>query len=1235
MAAIPTVAQVSVTTYQYNNQRTGVNSNETVLTPSNVNSANFGRLFSQPVDGQVYAQPLYMPNVTINGAVHNVVFVATEHDSVYAFDADSNSGSNAQPLWRTSLLPPGATTVSDNYCTDISPEYGITGTPVIDSTTNTLYAVAETLENSTYVKKLHALDTTTGAEKPGSPIAISASVAVRGQSPVTFDPLRENQRVGLLLDNGVVYAAFGAHCGDWRGWILGYSYNESNFTQTLVFFTEPSSVNGVGKGIWMSGQGLSRDAGSNLFAATGNGHVKSNITPPLNNGDSVIRMDLSRGAVAQDYFTPGSQDTLDSQNQDLGSGGIAILPDQTGPHPHLLVTADKYQTIYVLDRDNLGRFNSSSGDIVQELNAVIGSMFSTPVYFNGKVYFWSADDVLKAFTLINGMLSTSATDSGPDLFSFPGAVPTISANGASNGILWVLRCDGDSACTTSGLYAYDPSSLSTGSLYNSNQNPGRDNPGGGIKFAVPIVANGKVYVGAAGQLSVYGELSGGGQTAAAITSANNTTFTVGTAGSFMVTTTGTPPPTLTETGAQPSGVTFVDNGNGTATLNGTPATGTSGTYTFTITASNGVGSPANQSFTLKVNQVPATFTAGTTGNSAVGSASYTISTCAQNLAIGKFTLCGESYNDVSTGANVKVNYSPSPGNGIIAWATWCFNSSCNSSISGVTATIGDNINGTESCFAASPHSPFITDANGGAQGSGDFQQHYVWYCPSISSGVTSFTVTPSNPNLSYVQLNISEWKAGSLAASCSPISACFEDVDNFGQAGISTGGTTATITTNGSTVNANDLVFAVTEVPCCSFTASPGTGYTGITVAPSVTPGMVSEAEAVTVTGIQTATTTWTGGSTHWFGVIVPLKSAGAAPLVATPTFSPGTGTYSSAQTVAISSTTSGATICYATNGTTPAASTPGTCSTGATLANGGTVTVGVSETLQAIGTESGLTNSAVGSAAYVITVATPSITSLNPTSGPVGTGVTITGTNFGSSQGTSTVTFNGTAGTSTSWSATGIAVPVPIGATTGNVLVTVRGVASNGVSYTVTTPPTITSANNTTFTIGTAGSFTVTTTGTPTPTLTETGTLPSDIKFKDNGNGTATLSGTPASGSGGTYSLTLTADNGVGTPASQSFTLKVNQAPAITSSNNTTFTVGKARSFTVTTRGTPEPSLTETGTLPSGVTFVDNGNGTATLSGTPASGSSGSYPLTITASNGVGTPARQGFTLKVNHRSH
>src|SRR6516162_3533361 len=299
MAAIPTAAQVNVTTSRGNNQRTNVNTNETVLTPVNVNSTSFGKLFSQSVDGYVYAQPLYVSNVSIGGVVHNVVYVATEHDSVYAFDADSKTGVNSQPLWHTSFLSSGVTSVPNGSLpsgsTDINPEIGITGTPVIDLSTNTMYVAAETLENNgtSFVKKLHALDITTGADKPGSPIVISASVP--GQ---TFLPERQNQRAGLLLYNGVVYLAFGAH-GDGTnlslGWILGYSYNGASFSPVFVFCDEPSSVNGWGGGIWMAGQGLLMDTGSNLFVATGNGQFDTNITPPVDYGDSIIRLDLSKG----------------------------------------------------------------------------------------------------------------------------------------------------------------------------------------------------------------------------------------------------------------------------------------------------------------------------------------------------------------------------------------------------------------------------------------------------------------------------------------------------------------------------------------------------------------------------------------------------------------------------------------------------------------------------------------------------------------------------------------------------------------------------------------------------------------------------------------------------------------------------------------------------------------------------------------------------------------------------
>jgi hypothetical protein len=441
---------------------------------------------------------------------------------------------------------------------------------------------------------------------------------------------------------------------------------------------------------------------------------------------------------------------------------------------------------------------------------------------------------------------------------------------ASNGVSFTVKPSNTVVMTPTfnpgaGIYSsaqpVNISSTTSGATicYTTNgSNPAATTPGL-CSAGISLANGGTVVVSASETLRAIGTESGFTNSAVGsssytisaapvFTSGTNSTFTVGAAGSFMITTTGTPAPLLTETGTLPSGVMFVNNGDGTATLSGTPALGTAGAYGITITANNGVGTPANQSFTLAV------------------------STCLQKSAIGNFGLCGEVYNDVSGGTNVQVNYSPSPNSAIIAWATWCFNSLCNSSVSGVTATLGDNMNAMESCFLASPHSPFLTDANGGAQGNGDFQQHYVWYCPNIPSGVTSFTMTPSNPNLSYLQLNITEWNAGSLPASCSPISACFESVDNFAQAGNSTGGTIATITTSGPTVNANDLIFAVTEVPCCSFTASPGAGYTGITVAPSVTPGMVSEARAAMNAGIQTATTMWTGGTTPWFGVIVPLK---------------------------------------------------------------------------------------------------------------------------------------------------------------------------------------------------------------------------------------------------------------------------------------------------------------------------------------------------------------------------
>jgi hypothetical protein len=601
-AALSTGAQVDVTTYQYNNQRTALNSSEVILTPSNVNSTSFGRIFSQPVDGYLFAQPLYVPNVTINGAVHNVVFVATEHDSVYAFDADSNTGTNSQPLWHTSFLSTGVTTVPSSVLlsgnSDINPEVGITGTPVIDLSTSILYVAAETLENSgaSFVKKLHALSMTTGVEMPGSPIVITASVTVPGQSAVPFFTQGENQRPGLLLYNGVVYVGFSAH-GDGttatRGWILGYSYSSSSgFSQAFVFCTEPSSVNGWGGGIWMSGQGLQMDTGSNLFVPIGNGEFDTTITPPVDFGDSILRIDLSQGPTVQDYFTPSNQGTLADEDEDVGSGGIALLPTQSGPNPDLLVQAGKQGTIYLVNRDNMGTYNTASDHVVQEVIFGVQGIFGAPVYFNGKVYFWGHSDTLKAFSVTNGALSTAPTDQGPDTFTFPGAVPTVSANGSSDGILWALKSSAFSNTGPGGpavLYAYNSSNLAAGSIYMSNQNLIRDNPGGAIKFAVPIVANGKVYVGAEGQLSVFGELASG------LAAPQISPGTETTAGPVTVTMTATPGATISYT-----------------TDGSTPPSSTSQTYSvpFNLTSTTVVNAVAIQPGFINGAIATATYTLG-------------------------------------------------------------------------------------------------------------------------------------------------------------------------------------------------------------------------------------------------------------------------------------------------------------------------------------------------------------------------------------------------------------------------------------------------------------------------------------------------------------------------------------------------------------------------------------------------------------------------------------------------
>ena len=498
-----------VSTYHNDNARTGQNLNETVLTTGNVNTTQFGKLFTYPVDDKIYAQPLYVPNVNIqNQGTHNVVYAVTENDSVYAFDAD---GLQSSPLWQVSFLRSGVTPVdeaTDIGCTNLFGHVGITGTPVFNSATNAIYLVATTKEiagsTTTFVQRLHALNVTTGAELSGSPVVIQASVdgSGDGSATVTFNPLMENQRAGLLLLNGVIYIAWSSHCDilPYHGWMM--AYNAASLLQVAVYNTTPNANKG---GIWQGGSAPAVDESNKMYVETGDGLFDANTGGP-DVGDAFLEMSTTSWPALEDYFAPSDQTSLDDLNEDLGSCGPMVLPDQPGSTPHLVVGCDKLGRIFVLNRDNMGGYSSAGDNIFQEITGSLApATRSVAAYWQNYVYFVSVGDFIKQFRLYNGMLSTTPVAQGLASFSYPGVTPTISANGSSNGIVWVL----DSSKFASGgpavLNAYDAANTAN-LLYSSAQNSSRDNAGGGVKFTVPTVANGKVYVPTASELDVYGLL---------------------------------------------------------------------------------------------------------------------------------------------------------------------------------------------------------------------------------------------------------------------------------------------------------------------------------------------------------------------------------------------------------------------------------------------------------------------------------------------------------------------------------------------------------------------------------------------------------------------------------------------------------------------------------------------------------------------------------------------------------
>ena len=494
-------AQASVLTHHNDVGRTGQNVNETILTPANVNANTFGKLFTQSVDGSIVAQPLYVPNVQFpNGTTHNVVYVATQHDTVYAFDADNDIGGNATALWKVNY-PRSILDDANHYgCgTPGYTEIGIMGTPVIDPTTNTLYVVAKTIDSAgVYHFRLHALDLASGTEKFGGPTEISATVQT-SQGAVTFTPTIQLQRPALLLLNGAVYIGFGSNGCDaysYHGWLLAYS--ASTLQQVGVFITTPQSTQGS---FWASGGGPAADSQGFIYVSTANGTFDINAGG-TDFGDSILKLStVQNGFTVQDYFTPYNQATLANSDLDLGSGGVVVLPDDPDS-PHELVGGGKQGTLYLIDRDDLGGFNAVSDMVVQEFPGITPSIKTVPAYWNGNVYLAGQKDYIKVFSLDSdtGLLSNQPSQQTSVFFNDRGPSISISANGSNNGILWAMLHG------TPVLYAFDATNLSN-ELYDTTQALKlRDRILSTSRFVVPTVVNGKVYVGGLTALYVYGLL---------------------------------------------------------------------------------------------------------------------------------------------------------------------------------------------------------------------------------------------------------------------------------------------------------------------------------------------------------------------------------------------------------------------------------------------------------------------------------------------------------------------------------------------------------------------------------------------------------------------------------------------------------------------------------------------------------------------------------------------------------
>jgi hypothetical protein len=513
-ASVAVTDLAGVATQRYAADRSGLNPSEYALTPALLVTAGaFGKLFSCAVDGPIYAQPLWVANLAIGGGTHNVVFVVTQAATVYAFDADA---APCHQYWKTSLLPAGETPVpaADTGETgDVPGEFGITGTPVIDLASGTLYAVATSKASGpVYYYRLHSLALASGAENANSPAVAAATV-----DGITFDPRSHMQRPGLLLSGNTVYIAFGSH-GDllpYSGWLLGY--DATTLVRNAAFNTAPHGTRGS---VWMVGTGPAADSAGNIYLSTANGtfDAASALTPNDDYGDSMLRLAPGAGLTVADYFTPSNQATLEGADWDFGTSGVVLLPDALGSaaHPHLALGGDKESKIFLVDRDNMGHYTTGGPDrnlqtlLVNNTGSCITcGLFTTPSVWNGNLYVGAINDTLRAYPIANASIALQPSSQSPETYAYPGTNPVISAAGTSAAVVWTVDTTANGTTTPGStpsgpaiLRAYDAGNLAT-RLWSSNAT-GADAAGQAVKFVVPTVANGHVYVGCQAELTVYG-----------------------------------------------------------------------------------------------------------------------------------------------------------------------------------------------------------------------------------------------------------------------------------------------------------------------------------------------------------------------------------------------------------------------------------------------------------------------------------------------------------------------------------------------------------------------------------------------------------------------------------------------------------------------------------------------------------------------------------------------------------